>query len=211
MHTTEPKTVGEVFDLLLPADDGAEIKTGLYEAARTATSAENELWMLWRKHDPVTALDKMAMRQVKQQTGKWPKLPDYRLEQVPEGPTPCKIAGALCPDLYSYVYDAVANSVARLYRKGRFAYLTFQKRLPIGRDLRIRFRERAVAIRRDPANDKFFQAGLSLRRGQTWWCGLKAVGKSRHTYDWLAELAEKGENPSGGTISLRRRRGKSCR
>ena len=207
METKAAKKVGEPFELLTN-ENGPELNAGLFEVAWAATRAENELWMLWRKHDPVSSLDLVSMEQAKKETGKWPKLPDYNLKNVAEGPTPCKIAGALCPELYSYVYDAVANRVAKLYRKRRFKILTFQERLPMAREPRIRFRERAAVIRRHPANRNWFQVGLALRRRETWWFGLKPRGSSAHTREWLSELADSGEHPSGGSISRKRRKGK---
>lgn len=184
------------------------------DVARVATFAENAIWMLWRKHDPITGLDMVRMRQVKQETGKWPKLEPYKLEKTPEGETPTTIAKALCPGLPSCIYDAIANQVAKLYMKNRFAYLNFSERLPMGRDLRIRFREKATQIRRDPENPQFFQIGLKLTSPEpgkttTVWFGLKLRGCSEWTYRWLDDLASTGNPVSGGTISARKKRGRT--
>jgi hypothetical protein len=183
----------------------ADTRTALIEVARLATFAENAIWMLWRLHDPITATDMVERRRVKDETGKWPKMEKYVLRDCPEGGTPTTIAKSLCPGLYSYVYDAIANQVSKLYRKKRFAYLTFQERLPCSRNLRIRFRERAIVV---GTNDKGYELGFYAKQGEVLRIPVKTAGKSKYTQRWLGELAESGDHPSGGTITLKRRRGK---
>lgn len=206
------KSVGEVFDLLWTAGDaGREERSAIVDVARMTTYAENAIWMAWRINDPITATNMVERRQVKASTGKWPKMELYKLEATPDGNTPTKIAGALCPGLYSYVYDAIANHVRKLYCKKRLAYLRFAERLPIGDHLRIRFRERCVQIQRAPDHPGRYRLALRLLRDSPpLELGIKTVGKSPHTMSWLANMADTGGNPSGGTISAKRRRGKLC-
>lgn len=208
----DTKNVGEVFDLLI--DRNKEARDLLLEVAKKATYAENAIWMIWRHNDPVSAVDLVHMREEKERTGKWPKLPAYKLEKTPEGESPTKIAAALCPGLSSYVYDAVSNAVTKLYLKNRLSYLGFWERLPVSKDLRIRFRERAVQIRRNPENPQWFQIGLGLvsenRKIGVTWCDLRTGGKSEFTKRWLEAVAD-GEQDyvtSGGVISARRKKGK---
>lgn len=207
---SDKKKVGEVFDLLLKCNQPA--RDTLLASARTATFAENALWLLWRLHDPVTPGEFVRRRAVKEATGKWEKLPVYRLEHLPDGETPTKIAGHLCPGLPSCVYDAIANSVARLYMKNRMAYLGFWERLPMCKDLRIRFREKAVLMRRNPDHPRWFQVGLRLTspcKGKTeiTWMDFHTGGKSEHTLRWLADVCDGKALPSGGCVSAKKKHG----
>ncbi len=207
------KCVGEVFRLLLNREKEAREK--LFGLASLTTYAENAIWNLWRLHDPVTAVDMVRRRQVKEETGKWPKMEPYSLKKTPDGLTPTKIAGALCPGVASMVYDAIANAVAKGYMKKRCEFLTFSERLPVAKDLRIRFRAEAVRIRRNPVNPEWFQVGLAFwapkpRHVETEWVDiLTGVGrKSPATMAWLADVADGKATTSGGVISTRRVKGK---
>ena len=140
---TVPKTVGMSIRMFVDAETGDY----LYRVAKEATFAENALWNLWRMNDPVTYRDVLRMNQEREATGKWPKLPEYKLANTPDGDSPTKIAGNLCPSLWSFVYDAVANQVRKFYSKQRWEILWGKRRLQLASDLRIRFRKRAIPHR----------------------------------------------------------------
>lgn len=201
--------VGEVFDILLgkgPSDN----KKLLTTVAIESTYAENACWQTWRLHDPVSAVDFVAMRKTKQDTGKWPALPKYALKDIPEGSSPSLIAKALCPTLASVIYGTVAHHIGNLYLKNRFAYLSFRQRLPVGDHLRIRFREKAVRVLRDPANPQWFQIEIKLLReprDHRLVFPIKMSGKAIHTAEWLGRLADTKAHPSGGCIAAFRRKG----
>jgi hypothetical protein len=217
----QPKNCGEVFDLM----PNKEQKDVLYRVANVATFAENAMWEAWRRCDPLTGLEVAAMKAHRNEYGKWPKIERWALGNgkprtnssgqelkttaPAKGLTPTTYAKALCPGLRSYVYDAIANQVAKLYQKHRFELLTYQRRLPVGQHLRIRFREKAVKISVQDAEKGWYQAELLLEQGPALVVPIKTVGKSAACMEWLAELAEYGHNPSGGTITLRRKRGKN--
>jgi hypothetical protein len=207
METKAPKNVGEVFEIRTDA----ATRQAILAVARVATFAENAIWDIYRRNDPLTPTRVVEMQLEKDRTGKYPKLPPFDLKDTPDGATPTKILGALCPGLSAYVYDAIAHRVGTLYRKNaeRFAYAFYRKRLPVSNDLRIRFRERAVRIVRHPENKNWFRAELTLyaKGGQKLMVDLLARGKSDATLRWLAELADTGAHPSGGTISARRKHG----
>jgi len=204
VKTKESKSVGEWFELL-PSD---EHRKELLRIARIASFAENSVWMEWRCGDPVTGPD-MARRQAeKESTGEWPKLEAWNPKTARTGESWCKFAGALCPGLMSYIYDAIANSVATLYRQKRLKLLTFQERLATRNDLQIRFRENACRVLRHPEVNGWFRFQLSLAKGPPMVIDFKCRGKSPHTIDWLNELADSGEAPSGGMISARRKKGR---
>jgi len=198
-----PKNCGEVFRLLC----GPDLRKSLSDVARVSTLAENVLWQLWLKGDPLGAMDIRKAVEQKEASGKWPKIEPFIL-RAPDGRSTTVIARELCPGLLSYVYDAIANQVSKLYRKHRWDILSCRRRLPVASDLRIRFRERAVQIERDDRRDDWFRVRLFLRPGETLSIPIRTGGASTFTRAWLARLASSGEHPSGGTISCRLRRGK---
>jgi len=198
------KCVGELFELL----PSVEQRESLMQVARLATRCENAIWREWYKNDPVNDLDMARRSVVKTETGKWPKLEPYFLKELPSGITTVAFAKALCPGVGSYVYDAICNYVRHLYpsKNKRLEFLTYKSRVPISNSLRIRFRERAVVVRRDPDNEKWFQVGLNIvKPNAVMWVGVKPKGASRFTYDWMNDLSESGDHPSGGTISFIRK------
>lgn len=195
----QPKDVGETF--LLRCDK--ESSDWLREIARVATFCENAIWMHWRTHDPIQSAEVIGWEKVKADTGKWPKMQPYAIESG------TVFARTVAPGLSSSVYDAVANHVRKLYPKKRWQFLRFDERLPVAKDLRIRFREKAVRIYRHPDNpDRWFQVGFRFEAGKERRFGLCPRGSSEYTWQWLAEMADSKEFPSGGAISLVRRKGK---
>jgi len=204
METKEAKSVGEWFELLPSQED----RKRLIEIAEVAVFAENAIWMEWRLSDPIDAVEMARRKSVKTETGKWPKLDRLELKGARNGLTWTKFSGALCPGLKSYVYDAIANRVAKLYRKKRLQLLTFDERLPTSDKLRIQFREIACRIVHHPDNPDWFRVQFMLDNRGPMLLDFKCRGKSKFTIDWLNELADSGENPSGGCLSARKNRGK---
>lgn len=223
------KSCGEVFELFCTPESNKK----LFHVAKFSTRAEIKLWSTWFRHDPghISYYDEyqrtqeeysdafsawVLRREQTENNGEtfseprpkriWPTLPAYKLENLPEGESATKIARTLCPGLTSYVYDAVSNHVRKYYGKNmeRKAYLLGEKRLPSANNLRIRFRERAVVIRRNPTNPKYYQIGLNLIFKDTFWVDIKTSGKGEFTHHWLSHLADTGENPSGGTIAQKK-------
>jgi hypothetical protein len=202
MSKSSPKNVGVSLAMLPDADTAKYLR----EVAHEATFAENAIWHLWRKYDPVLFTDVQRMTQEREQTGKWPKLPKYVLSNTPEGPTPTKIAKALCPNLGSYVYDSIANSVRRLYLKQRWELLWHKRSLPTARSLRIRFRERAVQIIEWPWVDKKGRAqdGYAIRccfkKSETCVIPIRTDRQNGWVQKWLKQWSTEAVGPSGGTV-----------
>jgi hypothetical protein len=192
------KSVGETF-VLMPT---AEQRDWLKEIARQCTFAENAIWMEWRVNDPVQPAEVFDWPRIKEATGKWPKMPAYKLDGMWD------LAKSLCPAVNGNVFGAIANHVRKHYPQKRWQYLRYDDRIPIARDLRIRFRERAIRVRRCPNEPRWFEIGLRLTDGDTQWMGIKPKGASHFTWEWLAHLADQDGKPSGGTISLVRKKRK---
>jgi len=177
MADDDAKSVGETFVLIAKGEASSKIGA----LARVCTFAENAMWFTWRLHDPMRFTSIAELVRIKNETGKWPKPVEYDLKSTPEGESATKIARDLCPGTPSWFYDAIANQVGKLYRKKRRRLLTFQERIPIGHDERIRFRERAVLIRRKPDYPHYFQAGIRITSEETLWVDMKTAGKSEYT------------------------------
>lgn len=188
-----PKNVGETFLLIPRSIDDVK---WLYEIARRYTYVENAMWLEWRLRDPVQSADVAQRMQVYQETGKWPKLPPYLLESS------TALARTLAPGLRSIVYGSAANHVRKLYSKKRAKYLSFLERIPMSKNLRIRFRELAVRIYRSERNERWFEVGFSFDMGEERRFGLKLRGATEHTWNWLAEMADTEAHPSGGALTV---------
>lgn len=222
------KNVGCVFDLLL-GKGPSDTKADLIRAATESVYCENAVWQTYRLYDPVTAAEFARIRNVVREAkarqdelrkkdpkatvpeAKWPKLPEFKLSDIPEGASPTKIAKALAPSLSSCVYDAIANHCFKLYMKQRFELLSFRRRLPVSDDLRIRFREKAIKIQRDDRNPEWFKIEIKLfmePKAHRLVIPIGARGASPFTIRWLGECADDGIHPSGGMISARRKKGK---
>ena len=208
---TVPKTVGMSIRMFVDAETGGY----LYRVAKEATFAENALWNLWRMNDPVTYRDVLRMNQEREATGKWPKLPEYKLANTPDGDSPTKIAGNLCPSLWSFVYDAVANHVRKFYSKQRWEILWGKRRLPLASDLRIRFRERAIRIRRHQWTDKEgrVQDGYAIVcrfiKGVDALVPISTLRMNKWHLAWLEHWANIDAGPCGGTVYRKKVRGKN--
>lgn len=225
METKEPKTVGEVFDLLI----GPEERDRLTAIAKLAVPLKNAAWLEWRMADPITLHDAIAFKaayrefgQAKKQHAEWTKKKKGPEPKIPDKPTlptldlkkaRCglgwsKWAQSLAPELMSYVTDAIANRVSKLYRQNRLAYLTFTDRVPFSDHPQILFREKACRIVHDDRRQGWYRVVLTLDRKGPLNIAIRPKGASRATREWLEEMATSGAFPSGGTITARRRRTK---
>lgn len=227
------KTVGEWFTILTKKRRGLDVI--LAAIAKRATFTENAMWRLWLAADPVgpqtvrQRLDEWKAKRkqavadqehaqaienaMAAETGEAPK--EILVGKVTMPPLPpvklghaCRIAKTLCGGVGSGIYDGIANNVAKNYLKKRWNILRFEERLPHVTKPHIRFRDKAVTLRRQPDNERWFEVGLKVKKGQTLWLPIDIKGKKPETYVWLNTLADSGEAISGGCISARRRKGK---
>ncbi len=207
----EPKNVGMVFDLLV--DKNPDAREALMRIAKMSTYAENALWLQWRLHDPVSAADFRAAQQLREAGEKF-KLPNYKLQEA-AGMSPDLFCKKLCPGLTSRVYDSVANHVSRLYRQKRWAYLSFWERLPMCKDLRIRFRGEGIEFRPHPENPQWVQVGLAFEKDADGkcprlWLDVRPRGRNPLASRWLQEVIAGTRATTGGEIVRRRRGGRWC-
>lgn len=207
---SKPKNVGISLRMFTDTETGDY----LWQVAKEATFAENALWDLWRKHDPVSYLDILRMTQEREETGKWPKLPPYVLADAEEGATAHFVGKNLCPNLTGHVSAGVVNQVRKLYGKLRWKILWNTQRMPKAFDPRIRFRERAIRIVRQKWTDKegrthdgFGVRCRFLRSGDAV-IPISTQRMNRHHLAWLERWAEINQGPCGGTVMLKMVRGK---
>jgi len=214
--------VGECFKLLV--DRNREIREEMLAVAKLATFAENEIWTLWRKHDPLDGLEmlrrRLAYEQARQDAEssgqdpkrvKWPKIEAYKLDEVLKTlglPSSYKIAAALCPGVHTHIPASIANVVHHYYAKQRLDILRYVRRLPVAQDLRIRVHKRCISVRRSPVRSDWFDFGARLRTGGELWMPMRTGGASPHTLAWLSDAADGTASLSCGTISAKKRGGK---
>lgn len=234
-----PKNVGRWFKML----PDKETSSLLADIAKETTFAEDTLWELWRKYDPVSPFEAAAMRQQHEddmvvyrakldewkrehdawesaqaeEAGEpkkpppphWPKLPPYFLKDVPEGESGWEIAKALCPSVNGNIFGAVANHVRKLYCKTksyRRPILYGEKRLPKASEPRIRFRDRAIRIRRHDWTDKHGQThpGYAIifrwNNGESVTIPIIARKESDAGIRWLEYWCDQNAGPCGGVI-----------
>ena len=199
-------TCGEWFELIVSREQHEELK----KVARATTSAESVLWQEWLVHDPAAGGAFADRMRTKAETGKWPKLESYFLKEGTGGRSPDKTARLLCGDVHGDLASAVANQVRKLYGKSRLAVLQGKERLPGTNHLRIRFRGRACRIIREPNPEaEWFRFAMPLTKesGRIDF-GMKLKGANEFTRRWLGGLADSGDKPSDGVLSLVRRRSK---
>lgn len=201
---------GETFDIF--CRPLSESWKRLERYARASSFIENVMWAMWRKHDPILAGDLSAWLKVKDLTGKWPPLERWFLGETPDGETPSKLARRLAGgQVASYVYDAIAHSVAQRYPKFRWEILVGRRRVPVIQEPFIRFREKAIRILRHPDNQDWFRVELRFeiaKKAPPLILDIKTFDRSAACIEWLKALADSGDNATAGTVSIRKRRGK---
>lgn len=191
-----------------------EQKQDIQKVARIATFAENNCWMEWRRHDPVTSIQLLTSRRIKDETGDWPKLPTYNLYYENPGPTPYSVTAELCPELSSRIIGGIDNHVRKLYPKNRLSYLLFKERLPLSNKPHIRVSKSGVFIRRNPQNLRYYQIGVTLwsqkeakkqQKDNIYWIDMRTCGVSQWTLKWLEEQADKGEPVCNAIITQKKK------
>lgn len=210
--------VGEWFKVLADREQTAL----LWRIGREATRCHDALWRTWARLDPVSPLDMESLQREHQpkykawvdggKKGQKPKfvLPPWKKFTTPDGLTSTTLAKALCPNLQSWVYDAIANRVAKQYLKQRFQILTGQRRIPVCGHEQIFFRNAHARIVRDPDNPNWFRLQAKMLKDEApLLLPISTIGKSDGCMAWLNALADDPKGfTSGGCLSVKRVRGK---